>query len=111
MTQSQSSICPCCGQATFAGVAPIEALQAAPLSTVRRTIVNRLAKSYPRAVSAETLLVDIYSGSTEPEFARQALRVQLHNLRLILHRYGWTIPSADGGRGNTAMYRLERVSK
>lgn len=101
--------CPCCGGAIAAHV-PITALDAAPLSTVRRAIVTRLSRSYPRSVSADDLITAIYSGTREPEYARQALSVQLHNLRLILRPYGWTIPRAPGGRGNTAMYRLEPLS-
>ena len=105
-----NTICPCCGQPMNAGIAPIEALEAAPLSTVRRTIVNRLARSYPREVSAEDLIEAIYTGSREPEHARQALTVQLANLRLLLRPYGWTIPRAPGGKGNHAFYKLEPMA-
>lgn len=101
------TVCPACGQPIIAHRAQLESLDAAPLSTVRRAIVNRLSRSYPRAVSADDLLADIYSGSREPDHARQALTVQLANLRHILRPYGWTIPPADGGRGNLAMYKLE----
>lgn len=101
-----TTICPCCGNYIIAR-APIEALEAAPLSAVRKTIVSRLARSWPRAVSAEDLLMDIYSGSREPEHARMALTVQMANLRHILRPYGWTIPRAPGGKGNIAHYKLE----
>ncbi|WP_309086411.1 helix-turn-helix domain-containing protein [Chelativorans sp.] len=99
--------CPCCGQPINAGRAPIEALDAAPLATVPRTIVNALAEAYPRSVPAEFLIERIYSGSHEPENARTALNVQLSRLRDKLALYGWTIPRGPTGRGNRASYKLE----
>lgn len=101
------TICPACGQPIISHRVPVEALTAAPMSPVRRTIIAKLVERYPLDVSADALLFAVYSGAREPEFARQALSVQLHNIRLILKPYGWTVPQAPGGRGNTAMYRLE----
>ena len=104
------TICPACGQPVAAPRVPIEALASAPLSFVRRTIVRRLVDRYPLGVPADAIIEAIYSGAVEPDNARQALTVQLSHLRLILSRYGWTIPPAAGGRGNTAIYRLEPLS-
>lgn len=100
-------LCPCCGQSVNADKAPIEALEAAPLATVPRTIVNALVKSYPRAISAEFLVERIYSGAREPADARGTLAVQIVFLRKKLTPYGWTIPKGVGGRGNRAFYKLE----
>lgn len=77
------------------------------MSHVRRTIVRKLVERYPLDVSPDALITEIYRGSCEPEFARQALSVQIHNLRLLLRQYGWTIPASKPGRGNTSQYRLE----
>jgi hypothetical protein len=100
------TICPCCGQPTIAGVA-IETLRDAPLSAVRRTIVNMLERAYPREVSAELLISEIYRGSHEPQTASEGLIVQISILRKILPAYGWTIPKSTNGRSNTGRYRLE----
>lgn len=102
--------CPACGQPVAAPRVPIEALVSAPFSHVRRTIVRKLSDRYPAGVPADDLLIAIYSGSREPESARGALSVQIATLRRILPAYGWTIPQATGGRGNTAIYRLEPLS-
>jgi hypothetical protein len=107
MTTAPHITCPCCGQPMNAGKAPIDALEAAPLSAVKRTIVRRLAKAYPRSVSADALIDEIYRGSREPENARTALNVQISRLRDKLPLYGWTIPRAPDGKGNLAVYKLE----
>lgn len=107
MTTTPHITCPCCGQPMNAGKAPIDALEEAPLSAVKRTIVRRLAKAYPRSVSAEALIEEIYSGAREPEKARNILSIQLNRLRRDLSQYGWTIPRAPGGKGNLAVYKLE----
>lgn len=101
------TICPCCGQPVNAGRAPIEALDAAPLATVPRAIVNALVKAYPRALSADALISAVYSGAREPEYARGAISVQLNRIRDKLALYGWTVSRGAGGRGNTSMHRLE----
>lgn len=93
-----------------AGSAPIEALDAAPMGIVARTIIGALVKAYPRGISAGDMLSIIYSGSREPEFARSALQVQITRLRDKLPAYGWTIPRGRPGRGNTSTYRLERIA-
>lgn len=93
-----------------AGSAPIEALDAAPMSIVARTIVNALVRAYPRGVDAEDMISRIYSGSREPEHANVTLAVQISRLREKLPAYGWTIPRCVAGRGNVAVYRLERIA-
>ncbi|MBA3576204.1 MAG: hypothetical protein H0W39_01110 [Sphingomonas sp.] len=82
------------------------------LPTVPRTIVNGLAAAYPRSVSAEALIENIYRGVRDggPVHARAALSVQVHILRQKLGAYGWTIPKGATGRGNKAEYRLCPVS-
>lgn len=104
------TICPCCGQSMTAPRAPIETLEAAPLPTVLRRIVNILSEIYPRSVSSEFLIDEIYRGAREPEHARECVAVQISRLRDKLAIYGWTIPKAGGGRGNLGLYRLEPLS-
>lgn len=101
------TICPCCNQPIIAGRAPIEALEAAPLAAVPRTIVNKLVRAYPRFVSAEALVAEVYSGSHEPDFARSAISVQLSRVRDKIAPYGWTVTRGRPGRGNTSSHRLE----
>lgn len=109
MNMHTHRLCPCCGQPTVAGKAPIESLKDAPLSAVARTIVNALVDAYPRAVSPEYLLERIYSGSHEPDNARTGLSVQITRLRTKLPSYGWTIPHSPTGRGNHGLYKLEML--
>lgn len=103
------TICPACGQHIIAYRVPVEALTSAPLSNVRRTIVRKLVERYPLDVTPDSLIAEIYRGSCEPEFARQALSVQVSKLRVLLKPYGWTIPASRPGRGNTSHYRLEQL--
>lgn len=100
------TICPCCGHEIAAPRAPIEALEAAPLPTVLRRIVNVLAEAYPRSVSSDFMIAEIYRGAREPEFASNCVSVQMARLRDKLAIYGWTVPRSQGGRGNLAGYRL-----
>ena len=100
-------ICRCCGGILSAPRSPIEALEAAPLSPTRRTIVQTLTRAYPKGVSADRLISAVYNASNEPDNSRQSIRVQLLNIRQIIAAYGWTIPVMPGGRGNVAEYRLE----
>ena len=99
------TVCPCCHQ-PIAPHTPIETLEHAPMSILRRTIVRQLVDRFPLALSPEALIAEMYRGSREPEYARVVLSIQMLKLRVILHRYGWTIPTNKSGRGNVAQYRL-----
>lgn len=101
-----TTICPYCGNPIITR-APIEALEAAPLAAVPRTIVRTLARSYPRPVPVDRLIGAVYSGAHEPEWARSAISVQLSRIRDKIALYGWTVSKGRPGRGNTSEYRLE----
>lgn len=103
-------ICPCCGQAIHAGRAPIEALEAAPLTVAERRLVQALVRIYPRSTTKTHLVDVLYDDDPNggPETANLVVAVHLSRLRKKLPSYGWTIPSNRAGRGNLARhYRLE----
>lgn len=102
--------CPCCGQPMHAGRAPIEALEAAPLTTAERRLVQALARIYPRSATKAHLIDVLYDDDPNggPETASLVVAVHLSRLRKKLPSYGWAIPSNKAGRGNQARgYKLE----
>ncbi len=102
-------ICPSCGQTMHAGRAPIEALEAAPLTISERRLVQALARIYPRGTTkahlVDALYVDDPNGG--PETASLVVAVHLTRLRKKLPSYGWTIPSVRWDAGGQSRYRLE----
>jgi hypothetical protein len=100
--------CPCCGQ-TIETRAPIDALKTVSMGFVPATVVGMLIDAYPRGVTAEFLISEIYRGSREPETAMDALRVQLSRIRDRFAQHGWTVSRGKPGRGNTSLYRLEEL--
>ncbi|MGS1093096.1 helix-turn-helix domain-containing protein [Aquamicrobium terrae] len=101
--------CPCCGQPMHAGRAPIEALEAAPLTPSERLIVQALARIYPRGTTKAHLVDALYAADPNggPETASMVIGVHLAHLRKSLLAYGWTIPRCSAGRGAQSRYRLE----
>lgn len=99
--------CPCCGQ--HIDELPMNALAELPLPIVPRTIANALLKVYPRTISSDKLLSEVYTIHNEPEYARTALSVQLGKLRTHIEPYGWTVTNRKTGRGNKAQYKLEKL--
>lgn len=101
--------CPCCGQETAAVRMPITSLREAPLSHQQRTIVDTLARAYPRTLPVEALIAALYDDDPDggPLDPKRIIAVQIFRLRQLLPSYGWTIPSSVCGRGNKGRYRLE----
>lgn len=99
--------CPCCGAAVR--TIPVKALNDARLSACQRTVLRQLVDAYPRSVSPEALMGNLYSGSRYPDFARGALTEKIRKVRRKIAEYGWTIPQGAGGKGNRAEYRLEPI--
>ncbi|TPW26016.1 hypothetical protein [Pararhizobium mangrovi] len=106
-TQIEPPTCPCCGKPV--DKVEVEALEDAPLSYTRKSIVRRLISAYPRMVSAETLMNAMYGGAREPENARLSLAVTMTAIRKILRPHGWTISRSKGGQANKGYFKLERT--
>lgn len=99
--------CPCCGNAIekFS----LETLSEAALQPQEKTIVDTLAKAYPRKVSRFALVDALYGADPNggPERPDVVLQVRISNLRKKLRPLGWNVSSAVDGPGSHAGYRLE----
>ena len=87
----------------------IEALANIRLSLVRRTILNGLVRAYPDGLSNEQVRKLIWSGSREPLYAEEAVRVHIRHLRIKLEPFGWKIPTLTT-RPKQKPYRLEPLA-
>lgn len=74
-------------------------------------MLNELVRHYPKGVEGDQMLRELYRGAKEPEYARVAVSVQMRNLRAILNKAGWTIPTSKPGRGNRSIYYLVPMEK
>lgn len=110
MSEIASIACPCCHQPINADRLPVTALSDVEMPLIPRLIVEALIKVYPRSITGDQLVMKVYSGAREPEFARNGISVQLIHLRKYIEPYGWTIPRGKGGRDNLARYKLEPLT-
>lgn len=79
------------------------------LSSQERIIVGRVAA---RAAGPAQLLdiLGYEDGAVEDRRARSALRALVSRARAKLQTVGYTITTQPGGRGNHAVYRIEKVT-
>lgn len=71
---------------------PIEAVDDATISSVRRAIIRTLVAAYPRNVHSNDLIVKIWRGDCEG----RNLRVHICQLNKALAPYGWRVVSKQG---------------
>ena len=105
--------CPACGQSIQVANVPIQALLLLPrLSHHRMVILETLIRAYPKGVRRERLVHLMYEDDPDggPEDPYNVLRVTAAHLRVIIEKYGWTIPRAKSGSGNYATYSLQLMS-
>lgn len=104
--------CPCCG-GPMASQAPVEALSQAPVPNQQRRILDALASAYPNDVTKAQLIDALYWDDIDggPDDPSNVIGQQICRLRPVLASYGWTIPTAKGGRGSYGRYRLMPLEK
>lgn len=106
----QAFCCPTC-RGFIGEAAPIasvrDALSKPMLIKIFDVLSDRVGKNVRRSFIIDVCYEDDEDGG--PEDAEGAFRVNLHNLRKIISRYGWHIECVGGmGRGdfNGGFYRL-----
>lgn len=106
LNRIQSYQCPCCGN-YLGEAAPLDLVRDAISHGHQRTIFDELAKKQGVPVHKEKLLSVMYgSVGGGPDTSDQVAATMISALKKKLERYGWTIHSAGGGRGNVSRYRL-----
>ena len=102
----ENTTCPCCGKALDSAL-PARALSKVPLRPMQRRIIDVLAKTYPRGLSAIDIASRVYASDPDggPMSADNAVAVHLHGARRAIRQYGWTVGAA-GEHGNIRLKRL-----
>jgi hypothetical protein len=103
-------ICPCC-EHEMASPSEVEALRYARLARQERIVLDELVRAYPKPARISALINALYGDDPDggADNPGQVIRVRVMQLRRVLPRYGWDIPTAKGGRGHYGEYRLERL--
>lgn len=102
--------CPCCGAPMNADAAAVKSLEHVKASPTERVLLRTLIDRYPRAISRDALTTCLFSGADAPESDFRQMQVYAARVRKLLAPHGWTISGSKGGRGNTGLYRLERLA-
>lgn len=101
--------CPTCGHPMKESTVRVDMLLKMPFSRREREVVAALVKAYPKPVTIDRLVFAVYGNDIDggPDNAAQTVRQFISRIRHRLPEYGWRIPLARTGRGNSGEYRLE----
>lgn len=92
-------------------VPPAKGLNDAKLSKLERRIVSSLADAFPRGVTKDRLISDLWFDDPNggPDTAGNMVSVVVSRLRPKLEQHGWTIPRQKSGQASAKHYKLEAM--
>jgi hypothetical protein len=93
-----------------ADAVPVKALLDVRASPTERVMLRTLVDRYPHAIDLPSMTDRLFSGSNAPISGDRQTQVYASRLRKLLAPHGWTVSGSKGGRGNTGIYRLERLT-
>jgi DNA-binding winged helix-turn-helix (wHTH) protein len=89
---------------------PVKSLAHVKASPTERVLLRTLVDRYPHFIDRDALTSRLFSGAKAPESDFRQMQVYAARVRKLLAPHGWTISGSKGGRGNTGVYRLERLA-
>lgn len=107
MTNRVRYCCPACGGDIGEAIS-LDVVSQANLPPSQRIIFDILAKKQGAPVIADVLTSALYDHRRDggPENARNVVSQLVFQLKRRIEKFGWTVASHGGGRGNFSNYRL-----